>query len=524
MINSTKTIAAGAVALAIAAPVAPAVAQAAVPAHTPSAEPAGVVAASAELLGTGARSDEERALRSDVDFTDVTDEERVTSSRQEVVAVVDGPHGPEVRKLRTDSQADARELADDLEDNAGVTASVNHVVEVESMSPTGQAPAAAAPATSVRSGQWGLKAVGATGAWRTSHGRGVLVAVIDTGVDASHRELRGHVREQIDVVPDGQHGDVFGGHGTHVAGIIAAASDGHGVSGLADQVDVLPVRVFDRTGHADDFTIAKGIHAATDAGADVVNLSLRASGPSPVVREAVDYAQAHGATVVASVGNHRKDGNPTTYPAAFPGVIGVTSVGRSGRVSSFGDTGSYVDIAAPGERISSTMPGGRTGTKTGTSMATPFVSATAALVRATNPLLTKDQVDSILMSTAKDDSARPGRDDYAGAGRLRADRAVRAAGGASSSGGSCDAPSVKAKAVRHHGRLRVDIGPDRLGTWRFTVQVREGNGSWRDARSYKTHGRHRTRTVNMRAGTYRVRVAEQHGCGVGQSGEVTLTR
>ena len=251
----------------------------------------------------------------------------------------------------------------------------------------------------------------------------MTVAVVDSGVDATHPDLAGRVLPQIDLVDDPWTGDPTG-HGTHVAGIIAASLDGAGVAGLANEVNILPIRVMDATGSGDFLTIASGIVEAVDQGAKVINLSLGSEYSSDIITVAVGYAVDSGVTVIAAGGNSYAEGNPVEYPAALPGVIGVSSVDRDGLSSVFANSGSYIDIAAPGEAILSTVPGGGWDYLDGTSMAAPFVSATAALVRVANPSLTKAQVDTTLLATARDDADGDGRDNWFGHGILQADQAA----------------------------------------------------------------------------------------------------
>ena len=175
--------------------------------------------------------------------------------------------------------------------------------------------------------QWGLWWVGAEPAWQVTRGEQVTVAVIDTGVDTTHTDLVGRTLPQLDLVPDGLTGDPQG-HGTHVAGIIGASLDGSGAAGLANLVRILPVRVMNADGTGDSQTIATGIIAAVDAGAQVINMSIGSTTPSTIEENAVKYAVDHGVSVVASGGNGFEQGNPVNYPAASPGVLGVASVGE----------------------------------------------------------------------------------------------------------------------------------------------------------------------------------------------------
>jgi type VII secretion-associated serine protease mycosin len=257
----------------------------------------------------------------------------------------------------------------------------------------------------MRSSQWALDRLKAETAWGQADGTGAVVAVVDTGVDASHPDLAGRLTaagaDYVSGSGDG-HTDPQS-HGTHVAGIIAAISGNRvGTAGLAPDARVMPVRVLDADGSGWSSDIAKGIIFATDHGADVVNLSLGGPNADSATRTAVEYAVSHGVVVVAAAGNARNDGNQTNYPAAYPDVVAVASTTQADTSSSFSNTGAYVDVAAPGERILSTVPGGYA-YMSGTSMATPYTAAAAALaVDATDGALTPTQFQQSLASTAQD--------------------------------------------------------------------------------------------------------------------------
>ncbi|HSO04452.1 MAG TPA: S8 family serine peptidase, partial [Candidatus Limnocylindrales bacterium] len=284
-----------------------------------------------------------------VPAVDVTDTDaNLASAAREVVAIVDGPDGPEVLKLRAQTQAEAAVLAAELDSRPEVTAETNRVFTTPTVDTTSRGPAKPAGSFDLTDAggyrtssvyalgaepfgvdQWGLSAVHADGAWTVTRGGGVTVAVVDSGVDATHPDLAGRVLPQIDFVDDPWTGDPTG-HGTHVAGIIAASLDGAGVAGLANEVNILPIRVMDATGSGDFLTIASGIVEAVDQGAKVINLSLGSAYSSDIIAAAVGYAVDSGVTVIAAGGNSYAEGNPVSYPAALPGVVAVSSVNRDG--------------------------------------------------------------------------------------------------------------------------------------------------------------------------------------------------
>jgi len=249
--------------------------------------------------------------------------------------------------------------------------------------------------------QWGLDStagVWAEAAWAdaqtqlgTASAVPVTVAVIDTGVDTAHEDLAGRLLPGDNVITGAGAGnaadDSANGHGTHVAGIIAAETgNGIGIAGTAGTfpVSVLPVKALDANGIGTLYDIAQGIRLSADRGARVINLSLGARLPDyPVtLAEAVKYAQDRGALVVAAAGN---DGDRVEgfYPAALPGVVSVGASGRDHHPASFSNYGAT--LMAPGVEILSTLPGNHYGTLSGTSMAAPFASGSAALLLSVYP-------------------------------------------------------------------------------------------------------------------------------------------
>ena len=286
-----------------------------------------------------------------------------------------------------------------------------------------QAQEAAPSDDTYRSLQWALTKLGAETAWPRTSGAGVTVAVIDTGV-AAVPDLSGQLLPGVDYVTGSGNGTAdAAGHGTHVAGIIAArANNGLGIAGLAPSVKILPVRVLDADGSGYDSDIANGIVYAADHGASVINLSLGGPGYSSVLAQAVSYALSKNVVVVAAAGNAKQSGNAASYPAALPGVLAVAATDSSDAVAPFSNTGSYVKVAAPGVHVLSTVPGGYA-YGDGTSMASPYVAAAAALVRSANGGLSESAVVTDLTTTATD-LGPAGRDDASGSGLVNPLKAV----------------------------------------------------------------------------------------------------
>lgn len=264
--------------------------------------------------------------------------------------------------------------------------------------------------------QWGWRRLGGDRLSAVGDGSGLVVAVLDTGVDADHPDLDGRVLSGWDSMVEGGDGRVDpNGHGTHVAGILAAAAGNDvGIGGVAPGVSILPVRVLDETGNGDDDELALGIIWAVDHGADIMNLSIGGAVPSTLLEGAIDYALDAGVLVVVAAGNSGAMGNEPSYPAAYRQVLAVGSTDSSDRRSIFSNTGGYVDIAAPGSWIVSTWPGGRYQTSSGTSMAAPFVAGAAALLQQRTGLQGRALADRLVLDAT--DLGPSGRDDEFGAG------------------------------------------------------------------------------------------------------------
>jgi subtilisin family serine protease len=205
----------------------------------------------------------------------------------------------------------------------------------------------------------------------------VPVAVLDTGIDKSHEELADRVFADINLTDSPTSGDVFG-HGTPIAGIIAAGNDGLGVVGLAPESQLINVKVADDSGRCRLSALAEGIVWAVDHGARVINISIELKDSAPELQEAVDYAWDNGVVIVAAAGN---DGNSQpVYPAAYENCIAVTGIQEDGTLAPLANYGDWVDVAAPGFDIYSILPGNAYGYKYGTSFAAAYVSGLAALL------------------------------------------------------------------------------------------------------------------------------------------------
>jgi serine protease len=232
----------------------------------------------------------------------------------------------------------------------------------------------------------------------------VTVAVIDTGMDIKHLELKNQVLPPYSVMnPAGQ--PILDIHGTHVAGIIAAEQDnGIGGHGVNPNAKILPIDVFSGGFYTSDYTIAEGILYAISKNVDVINMSLGGSQESPILAEAVKKAIDAGITIVAAAGNNY--GESISYPAAYEGVISVSATNHKDELAEFSSYGSFVDIAAPGEAVYNSLydpyKGSSFGYLSGTSMASPVVAGVASLLLSKYPDLKPFEVEAILKMTAWD--------------------------------------------------------------------------------------------------------------------------
>ena len=227
--------------------------------------------------------------------------------------------------------------------------------------------------------QWALTHIQVGELWQsTTSGSGIVVAVLDTGIDKNHEDLSGKVVGEANFTDSPVINDIYG-HGTHIAGIIAAYGDnGLGVVGIAPQSQLLNVKVAEDDGRCQASTVAQGIIWAVDNGAVVINVSIEIRQPSAQLEAAVDYAWEHGAIVIAAAGN---SGSQTpVYPAYYENVIAVAAADPDNTLAMLSNYGQWVDMAAPGSDIYSTMPDNEYGYKTGTSFATAYISGLAAIL------------------------------------------------------------------------------------------------------------------------------------------------
>ena len=255
------------------------------------------------------------------------------------------------------------------------------------------------PNDALWSQQWGPKRVRAPAAWEATRGStSVVVAVLDTGVDAAHPDLRGALVPGFDIVNRDANPTDDNGHGTAAAGVIAARTNNvRGQAGICWSCAIMPVKVLGADGRGTTAAIASGILWAVAHGADVINLSLGGTGTTRALADAVAYAASEGVVLVTAAGNN---GNRTAfYPAAYPQVISVAGTTPSDRRYAWSNYGPWVQVAAPGCNIAPDRGGGYINF-CGTSSATPLVSGIAALAYSLQPTLSKSAFERALRSAA----------------------------------------------------------------------------------------------------------------------------
>ncbi|WP_319066775.1 S8 family serine peptidase [Streptomyces europaeiscabiei] len=289
--------------------------------------------------------------------------------------------------------------------------------------------APSAGAYDAQSQQWYLEPMQAEQMWRVSTGKGIKIAVIDSGVNANTPSLKGQVlTAEVPKSVAYRATDDYTGHGTTMAELIAGTGAGGGLQGLAPGAKIVPYRIEleglkggteEKKKTPDD---VDAIRAAADTDAQIISMSFGGDGPSSKQEAAIEYAASKGKLLIAAVGNEGRDKGRIGYPAAYPYVLGVAAVDSSGTVPEFSSYGNYVDLSAPGEGFPGWCDGNLRSycdDEQGTSAAAAITSASAALIWSAHPDWTVNQVTRSLIDTASRTWAKDDPSKYAGYGMVR---------------------------------------------------------------------------------------------------------
>lgn len=272
-----------------------------------------------------------------------------------------------------------------------------------------------APNDSMFAQQHGPKLTQAPEAWDISRGKGVTIAIVDTGVDTEHPDLKDKIVTGYNVLDRSGNPRDDNGHGTHCAGVAGAdTNNGIGIAGMAPEAKIMPIKALNSGGGGSDALVAEGVVWAVDHGAQIVSLSLGTPEESQPLKDACEYAANKGVLVVAAMGN--AGNGDKNYPAAYPGVLAVGATNEENKEAEFSQYGEWISVCAPGTGIYSTFPTYNVtlnddGYPTeyaaldGTSMATPMVAGVAALVKSKYPSLSPAQIKQRLEKTADGASA-----------------------------------------------------------------------------------------------------------------------
>lgn len=318
--------------------------------------------------------------------------------------------------------------------------------------------------------EWHLARINAPQAWDTAQGAGIKIAILDTGIDATHPDLAGRVIAGWNFYDGNADASDVHGHGTAVAGAAAAAMNNNvGVASVAGQAQLMPVRIADPNAYAYWTTVAQGLTWAADQGARVANISYGGVAGSSAVQSAADYMRSKGGLVVVSAGNNGIDEGITPTASMIP----VSATDETDNRTSWSSYGSFVAVAAPGQNIWTTQRGGSYGAWWGTSLASPVVAGTVALLMSARPTLSNTTIQNALFSTAVDLGAA-GRDPYYGWGRINAAAAVQSVLAAPAP--DTQSPSVTVSAplggALISGLVAIDVGAsDNQGVARVDLRV-----------------------------------------------------
>jgi subtilisin family serine protease len=269
---------------------------------------------------------------------------------------------------------------------------------------------------------WGIDRIEADLVWNRTTGLGVKVAVVDTGIDLDHPDLINNIKGNVNCINPRKSGDDDNGHGTHVAGIIAAVNNQIGVIGVGPEISLYAVKVLDRNGKGWLSDLIEGLEWCINNKMDIVNMSLGSSSDNQSFHDAIRKAYEAGIIQVAAAGNNGLTDGSIDYPAKYPETIAVSAVGQNSDGSlypaNFSSYGPEIDLTAPGVSIKSTYINGNYKTFDGTSMATPHVSGVAALTISIKGRMSPDELKTYLKNRAENLGLDPYKQ---GAGLIRAD-------------------------------------------------------------------------------------------------------
>jgi len=252
------------------------------------------------------------------------------------------------------------------------------------------------PSSSTQPLPWGITRIKADQAWSVSRGSGVKVAILDTGINRNHPDLRDNLAGCLNFIFSRKTCEDDNGHGTHVSGIVAAEDNSFGVVGVAPNAKIYALKVLDRRGSGYLSDIIEALDWVITNNVQIVNMSLGTSSDITSFREAVQRVNAAGIIQVAAAGNSGPAQNTVLYPAAYPQVIAVSATDASDNVPSWSSRGGELNLAAPGVNIYSTYLNNSYKTLSGTSMSAPHVTGSVALRLYLRPTETPNQIENIL--------------------------------------------------------------------------------------------------------------------------------
>lgn len=247
---------------------------------------------------------------------------------------------------------------------------------------------------------WGVQRVEAEKVWGRTRGKGIKIAVIDTGIDHEHPAIKPNYRGGVNILSPHSNPMDYNGHGTHVAGIIAGKASDMGIIGVAPKAQIYGVKAFNRKGSANLSDLLTAINWCIENQMNIINMSFGMEKVSESLRHAIQVAHKKGIVMIAASGNQGLNGR-IDFPARFPETIAVTSVSIDNGISSFSNRGKGVDVAAPGERIPSAWLNQTKKEMSGTSMAVPHVAGVVALILAIDPTLNPEQIRYLLLRTSR---------------------------------------------------------------------------------------------------------------------------